>query len=149
MYPAFWQIYHHPYPSPLWEDIWFISHMNIPLCYVITLVARFMRLIWGPPRTDRPDVGPMWVPWKLLSGLMPTAKLRRCILSFLTLLWNINDPIPFLWKCVVLQDKRSHISLPGIRIPWLSPFLIILNAFYELKHNNPVLKRCSANWTLV
>ena len=33
-----------------------------------TLIASFMGPTWGPPGADRTQVGPMWAPWKLLSG---------------------------------------------------------------------------------
>ena len=39
-----------------------------------SLIARFMGPTWGPPGADRTQVGPMWVPWKLLSGLVPWIK---------------------------------------------------------------------------
>ena len=35
-----------------------------------SLIARFMRPIWGPPGTDRTQVGPMLAPWTLLSGML-------------------------------------------------------------------------------
>ena len=33
-----------------------------------TLIARFMRLPWGPSGADRTQVGPILAPWTLLSG---------------------------------------------------------------------------------
>ena len=36
------------------------------------MIARFMGPTWGPPGADRTQVGPMWTPWKLLSGLLST-----------------------------------------------------------------------------
>ena len=37
---------------------------------VHTLIARFMRPIWGPSGADRTQVGPMLAPWILLSGYL-------------------------------------------------------------------------------
>ena len=37
--------------------------------HVISLIARFMGPTWGPPGTDRTQVGPMLPQWTLLSGL--------------------------------------------------------------------------------
>ena len=37
--------------------------------YSASLIARFMGPTWGPPGADRTHVGPMWAPWKLLSGI--------------------------------------------------------------------------------
>ena len=36
-------------------------------------VARFMGPTWGPPGTDRTQVGPMLAPWTLLSGYFLTS----------------------------------------------------------------------------
>ena len=35
----------------------------------ITQIARFMEPTWGPPGSCGPQMGPMLVPWTLLSGL--------------------------------------------------------------------------------
>ena len=41
--------------------------------------ARFTWPTWGPTGYCRPQVGPMWAPWTLLSGLTRTWQLRECI----------------------------------------------------------------------
>ena len=47
-----------------------INHNNVGSVIVetATLLARFMGPTWGPPGDDRTQVGPMLVPWTLLSG---------------------------------------------------------------------------------
>ena len=35
---------------------------------ILTLIARFTGLTWGPSGADRTQVGPMLAPWPLLSG---------------------------------------------------------------------------------
>ena len=36
----------------------------------LSLIARFMGPTWGPSRANRTQVGPMLVPWTLLSGVL-------------------------------------------------------------------------------
>ena len=38
------------------------------ICWITTQIARFMGPTWGPPGSCWPHVGPMLVPWILLSG---------------------------------------------------------------------------------
>ena len=52
------------------------SRANKATCYgcKASLIARFMGPTWGPSGADRTQVGPMMVPWTLLSGIQfPTA----------------------------------------------------------------------------
>ena len=44
------------------QEIPNINNMNT------TQIARFLRPTWGPPRSCRPQMGPMLTPWTLLSG---------------------------------------------------------------------------------
>ena len=46
---------------------WF--HGTIPLRIIASLLAKFMGPAWGPPGTDRTQVGPVWATWKLLFGV--------------------------------------------------------------------------------
>ena len=41
-------------------------------CLILSQIARFMGPTWGPPGTDRTQVGPMLAPWSLLSGVVNT-----------------------------------------------------------------------------
>ena len=36
----------------------------------VSLIARFTGPTWGPPGSCRPQVGPMWAPWTLLSAMI-------------------------------------------------------------------------------
>ena len=47
-------------------------------CAGVTRIANFMRPTWGPPGSCRPQMGPMLVPWTLLSG-------KLC-------LWEVTSP---------------------------------------------------------
>ena len=49
------------------------------LTRMITQIAKFMGPIWGPPGSCRPQMGPMFAPWTLLSGVV-CFKLR-CLLQ--------------------------------------------------------------------
>ena len=60
-----WSLWHHCnalfhiHPCP-WGSLY---------CHCTPVIARFMRLIWGPPGADRTQMGPMLASWTLLSGL--------------------------------------------------------------------------------
>ena len=41
---------------------------DVSMCWIPTLIARFMGPTCGPSRVDRTQVGPMLAPWTLLSG---------------------------------------------------------------------------------
>ena len=45
-----------------------IAKGKLQLC-VLVLIARFMGPTWGPSGAGRTQVGPMWAPWTLLSGV--------------------------------------------------------------------------------
>ena len=45
-----------------------IQSRNFPKC---SQVAKFMGPTWDPPGSCRPQLGPMWAPWNLLSGFIP------------------------------------------------------------------------------
>ena len=51
-------------------------HWVLPLQWA-TQIARFMGPTWGPPGPCRPQMGPMLVPWTLLSGNMGDPGLIR------------------------------------------------------------------------
>ena len=42
---------------------------------MLSLIAWFMGPTWGPPGDDRTQVGPMWAPWKLLTGIYHFSKV--------------------------------------------------------------------------
>ena len=42
-----------------------------------TQVAKLMGSTWGPPRSWRPQLGPMLAPWILLSGKLPVI-IKKC-----------------------------------------------------------------------
>ena len=49
----------------LWLDVF-----GRKLTMLISLIAKFMGPTWGPSGADRTQVGPMLVPWTLLSGMI-------------------------------------------------------------------------------
>ena len=62
----------------------------------ITLIARFMGPTWGPSGADRTQVGPMLVPWILLS----------CYLG----IWT-NDGLSLWWHMLSLIHNELNIYL--------------------------------------
>ena len=61
---------------PGWRGVLLWMH---PTC---TLIARFMGPTWGPPGDDRTQVGPMLVPWILLSGYMHPTHQRLMVVGY-------------------------------------------------------------------
>ena len=67
-----------------------------------SLIARFMGPIWSPSEADRTQMGPMWAPWTLLSGVSPTAygvikpqwieHILFSYICFLSRIWQHNCP---------------------------------------------------------
>ena len=37
---------------------------------IVSLIAKFMEITWGPHSADRNQVAPMLAPWTLLSGMV-------------------------------------------------------------------------------
>ena len=40
-----------------------------PCCVILSQITKFTGPTWGPPGSCRPQMGPMLVPWTLLSGI--------------------------------------------------------------------------------
>ena len=62
----------------------------------LTKIARIMGPTWGPPGSCRPQVGPMYAPWTLLSGFIwppwSTNHFQEkflCTYGYRTLEWDI------------------------------------------------------------
>ena len=82
--------------------LWGTTHSITCTLMLVTLIARFMGPTWGPSGADRTQVGPMLVPWTLLSGkgkmrLMPSHYLNQC--------WHIVD-----WT-IRNRSVKSEISI--------------------------------------
>ena len=52
------------------SDVWAPLLRVYYISSTISQIARFMEPIWGPSGADRAQVGPMLVPWTLLSGIL-------------------------------------------------------------------------------
>ena len=92
----------------------------------ITQITKFMGPTWGPPGSCQPQMGPMLVPWTLLSGHVPkddtwSKYLFTYTTSSLILLWDIrsiqvkqnlsNHTIIFI-KCRMIKYNSERILLP-------------------------------------
>ena len=62
------------YAYPAWHKCfpWEISVIS-----TLTQIGKFMGPTWGPPGSCRPQMGPVLVPWTLLSGLRFTEAMMR------------------------------------------------------------------------
>ena len=51
--------------------MFYIPYSNCVIVAIKSLIAIFMGPTWGPSGADRTQVGPMLVPWTVLSGMLP------------------------------------------------------------------------------
>ena len=84
----------------------------------VALIARFMRPIWGPSGADRTQVGPMLVPWTLLSGtrvkttcVMKSLPMSICTVNCLctlnSIVFNTSTRTPGFLKHIGLIARRN------------------------------------------
>ena len=106
---------------------------------MITQIAKFMGPTWGPPGSCRPQMGPMLVPWTLLSGNIPVlvhwewsairALNKKCSLAPT---WNLTVDIRWLflmmfwiWCCyvvcnvVLIMPTINQAPIVLTHSPWL------------------------------
>ena len=79
-----WQLLYWPIPLPYQQQPW---HR---LFWISALIARFMGPTWGPSGADRTQVGPMFVPWTLLSGWFLVFLKERFTQIMSCKSWEIN-----------------------------------------------------------
>ena len=96
---------------------------NLEYSMIPSQIARFMWPTWGPPGTDRTQMGPMWATWTLLSGMLfvwspkylsPTSLLPLHVesLDFMTLvLWAIGFIPQKLKKWRTAYEKGETLIL--------------------------------------
>ena len=92
----------------------------------ITLVARFMGPTWGPPRSDKTQVGPMWATWTLLSGKpwINMNKINTTCCSSLFMYhtwWEYHSGTPLVWTIVItltLSQWSSSGNPVAIQCAW-------------------------------
>ena len=58
------------------------NHRTHVFFYITSQIARFIWLIWGPYGTCRPRIGPMLVPWILLSGILEDGFTKAPFVDF-------------------------------------------------------------------
>ena len=58
------------------------------LCCLVTQITKFMRPTWSPPGSCRPQMGPMFAPWTLLSGYvwLYVISVKICVIRLLIFL---------------------------------------------------------------
>ena len=82
---------------------------------LVPLIARFMGPTWGPSGADRTQVGPMLVPWTLLSGTysVPNHFLNPCLLLVKLNTFNYTS-VNFDKNTKNFSSKKMHLKmLPG------------------------------------
>ena len=56
-----------------------VAGRNILLDGIPTQIAKFMGPTWGPPGSCRPQMGPMFASWTLLSGNILPLNIKKFI----------------------------------------------------------------------
>ena len=80
------------------------------LINAISQIAKFMGPTWGPPGSCRHQMGPMWAPWALLSGLSYSkiAMMRSMVPNLsperVHILWDIL----YFPLCFPSAESRGH-----------------------------------------
>ena len=87
----------------------------------ISQIAKFMGPTWGPPGSCRPQMGPMLVPWTLLSGYTDICTLPPCLYKAdnLNHEWQTHPIIWSIW-CLLMTWWQQHW---GYQQPWWSNIL--------------------------
>ena len=102
---------------------------DAPVIPPATQIAKFMGPTWGPPRSSRPQVGPMLAPWTLLSGyiclphnidvilcvFIHCPRVISAVVDTVFLFW----PRPCPWTYLYIQDRTYRdilISRQHVRI---------------------------------
>ena len=100
--PCYYHDYEAPPGTPFNANIPVILNWGYDMIYVLSLIARFMGQSWGPSGADRTQVGPMLVPWTLLSGLFFRG------FCFVVLRWSfyLHDQ----WRLAYL-DPGAHFNI--------------------------------------
>ena len=86
-------------------------------CKKESLIARFTGPIWGPPGTDRTQVGPMLAPWSLLSGML--------WLIWSHFAYSIYSTPHFLTQWLISQLGAAALT------SWIGQFLWVLHIGYH------------------
>ena len=117
--------------------------------YVVTQIAKFMGPTWRPPGSCRPQMGPILVPWTLLSGkgsYLPNASL----LSMSDHIWGTSlyrfqlfhdDVIKWKQFSALLAISAGNSPVTG-EIPAQRPVTQSFNVFFDVRLN----KRLSKQW---
>ena len=73
----------------------FVHHMSLHEPTIVqniyTQIVRFIWPTWDPPRSCRPQVGPMSAPWTLLSGYSRTGLTQQIL--------TLEVSRDFTWPC--------------------------------------------------
>ena len=93
-----------------WWHVWVIKSYIVwcGCTYIFlhqaSLIARFMAPAWGPSGADRTQMGPMLVPWTLLSGW--------CWFSYTSSITNGGHLVVICINCWVIDSNLSNWSHP-------------------------------------
>ena len=91
--------------------------------WVSAQITKFMGPTWGPPGSCRPQVGPMLVPWTLLSGYVK---------HVLALLWSSTMTKQYaVFGCWAVHEKKVLIYVSPKPFTWVLKWDLILNCFHS------------------
>ena len=103
---------------PHWRQ-WYISLFSqCRHCWQTGQIARFMGPTWGPPGPCGPQMGPMLVPWTLLSGWVSWE------------LWHQKSSFPRIFRC----SRRYIIGYTNNKWPLLLAWFNFNSSMDKLLH---------------
>ena len=74
---------------------------------VASQIAKFMGPTWSPPWFCRPKIGPMVVPWILLSGFL----FIQNGWSMKHVPGSVSMCISSIWICIIMNMYHEHINI--------------------------------------
>ena len=105
-------------PLLITEKVWHAAITSAADIDVMsTLIARFMGPAWGPSGAKRTQVGPILVPWTLLSGII-SGKLKG-LLEHLATDRKMNPFMMYKIDLYIILIKTLLITqLPNMEVGW-------------------------------
>ena len=100
-------------------DMMILEGVIEPVSALKTQIAKFMGPTWGLPGSCRPQMGPMWAPWTLLSGkfytvsslLQHSQQTRHNSCGGALLLFFVNHILEAIWKNILSCKETDKIAM--------------------------------------
>ena len=108
-----------------WDEIRCFIYLYLSLYpyisrLLISLIARFMGPIWGPPGADRTQVGPILATWTFLSGM------DYLISQFMTITFIINCGVKYL---LIPSFNEATVEIWELKSNFIPRFIGQMNTY--------------------